>query len=34
MEVEQETYEVRTYRELLTCELAVILPMAQHYFLF
>lgn len=34
MEVDPETYEVRADGELLTCEPADILPMAQRYFLF
>ena len=34
MEVDPETYEVRADGELLTCEPAVELPMAQRYFLF
>ncbi len=34
MEVDAETYEVRADGELLTCEPASILPMAQRYFLF
>ncbi len=34
MEVDPETYEVRADGELLVCEAAVILPMAQRYFLF
>ena len=34
MEVDPETYEVRANGELLTCEPAEILPMAQRYFLF
>ena len=34
MEVDSETYEVRADGELLTCEPATILPMAQRYFLF
>ncbi|BAQ65599.1 urease subunit alpha [Geminocystis sp. NIES-3709] len=34
MEVDAETYEVRADGELLTCEPANILPMAQRYFLF
>ncbi len=34
MEVDSETYEVRADGELLTCEPAEILPMAQRYFLF
>ncbi len=34
MEVDPETYEVRADGELLTCEPANILPMAQRYFLF
>ncbi len=34
IEVDPETYEVRANGELLTCEPAEILPMAQRYFLF
>jgi len=34
MEVNPETYEVRADGELLTCEPADVLPMAQRYFLF
>jgi urease subunit alpha len=34
MEVDPETYEVRANGELLTCEPATLLPMAQRYFLF
>ena len=34
MEVDPETYEVRADGELLTCEPATLLPMAQRYFLF
>ncbi len=34
VEVDAETYEVRADGELLTCEPATILPMAQRYFLF
>jgi urease subunit alpha len=34
IEVNPETYEVRADGELLTCEPAVVLPMAQRYFLF
>jgi len=34
MEVDTETYEVRADGELLTCEPAKVLPMAQRYFLF
>jgi urease subunit alpha len=34
MEVDSETYEVRADGELLTCEPAEVLPMAQRYFLF
>ena len=34
MEVDSETYEVRADGELLTCEPATELPMAQRYFLF
>lgn len=34
MEVDPETYEVRADGELLSCEPATVLPMAQRYFLF
>ncbi len=34
MEVDPETYEVRADGELLTCEPAAVLPLAQRYFLF
>jgi urease subunit alpha len=34
MEVDAETYEVRADGKLLTCEPALVLPMAQRYFLF
>ena len=34
VEVDPETYEVRANGELLTCEPANVLPMAQRYFLF
>jgi urease subunit alpha len=34
VEVNPETYEVRADGELLTCEPAAELPMAQRYFLF
>jgi urease subunit alpha len=34
IEVNPETYEVRADGELLTCEPADVLPMAQRYFLF
>jgi urease subunit alpha len=34
MNVDPETYEVRANGELLTCEPAEVLPMAQRYFLF
>lgn len=34
MEVDPETYQVRADGELLTCEPAEVLPMAQRYFLF
>ena len=34
MEVNPETYEVRADGELLTCEPATELPMAQRYFMF
>jgi urease subunit alpha len=34
IEVDPETYEVRADGDLLTCEAAAILPLAQRYFLF
>ncbi len=34
IEVDSETYEVRADGELLTCEPATVVPMAQRYFLF
>jgi urease subunit alpha len=34
IEVDPETYEVRADGELLTCEPAQVLPMAQRYFLY
>ena len=34
IEVHPETYEVRANGELLTCEPAEVLPMAQRYFMF
>ena len=34
MEVDPETYEVRADGELLTCEPAAVLPMAQRYFMY
>ena len=34
IEVDPETYEVRADGDLLTCEPADVLPMAQRYFLF
>jgi urease subunit alpha len=34
IEVDPETYEVRADGELLTCEPAKELPLAQRYFLF
>jgi urease subunit alpha len=34
IEVDPETYQVRADGELLTCEPATVLPMAQRYFLF
>jgi urease subunit alpha len=34
IEVDPETYDVRADGELLTCEPAETLPMAQRYFLF
>jgi len=33
-EVDSQTYQVRANGELLTCEPAEVLPMAQRYFLF
>jgi urease subunit alpha len=32
--VDPETYEVRADGELLTCEAATVLPLAQRYFLY
>ncbi|HEX8835128.1 MAG TPA: urease subunit alpha, partial [Abditibacteriaceae bacterium] len=34
IEVNPETYEVKVDGELITCEPAKVLPMAQRYFLF
>jgi urease subunit alpha len=34
MEIDHQTYEVRADGQLLTCEPATVLPMAQRYFLF
>ncbi len=34
IEVDPETYQVRADGQLLTCESATILPLAQRYFLF
>ena len=34
MDVDPETYQVRADGQLLTCEPAAVLPMAQRYFLF
>ena len=34
MEVDPETYEVRADGQLLVCEAASVLPLAQRYFLF
>ncbi len=34
MEIDHQTYAVRADGELLTCEPAKVLPMAQRYFLF
>jgi urease subunit alpha len=34
IEVDPQTYQVRADGELLTCEPAAVLPMAQRYFLF
>lgn len=34
MEVDPETYHVRADGEMLVCEPATVLPMAQRYFLF
>ena len=34
IEVDSQTYQVRANGELLTCEPAEVLPMAQRYFLF
>jgi urease subunit alpha len=34
IEIDPETYDVRADGELLVCEPAEVLPMAQRYFLF
>lgn len=34
MELDPQTYRVRADGQLLTCEPATVLPMAQRYFLF
>jgi urease subunit alpha len=34
MEIDAQTYTVHADGELLTCEAAEVLPMAQRYFLF
>ena len=34
MEIDAQTYSVRADGQLLTCEPAALLPMAQRYFLF
>jgi len=34
IDVDPETYEVRADGQILTCEPATVLPMAQRYFLF
>jgi urease subunit alpha len=34
MEIDAQTYSVRADGELLTCEPATVLPLAQRYFLF
>jgi urease subunit alpha len=34
MEIDAQTYRVRADGELLTCDPATVLPMAQRYFLF
>jgi urease subunit alpha len=34
IDVDAQTYQVRADGQLLTCEPATILPMAQRYFLF
>ena len=34
MQIDAQTYEVRADGQLLTCEPAMVLPMAQRYFLF
>jgi urease subunit alpha len=34
MEVDPETYEVRADGQLLTCDPAKVLPMAQRYFMY
>jgi urease subunit alpha len=34
MEIDAQTYAVRADGQLLTCDAATVLPMAQRYFLF
>jgi len=34
MEIDAQTYQVRADGQLLTCDAATVLPMAQRYFLF
>ena len=34
MQIDAQTYEVRADGQLLTCEPATVLPLAQRYFLF
>ena len=34
MQIDPQTYQVRADGQLLTCEPATVLPMAQRYFLF
>jgi urease subunit alpha len=34
MQIDAQTYEVRADGQLLSCEPAAVLPMAQRYFLF
>jgi urease subunit alpha len=34
MQIDPQTYHVRADGQLLTCEPATVLPMAQRYFLF
>ena len=34
IQIDAQSYEVRADGELLTCEAATVLPMAQRYFLF